>query len=1190
MRIKGVEFDDRLLAAQREGSLVVFAGAGVSMGPPSNYPSFKELAEKIGKLARDKIKNDEPNEYYFGRLVLRDFPVHERVKHLLSDSASKPKGLHEDLLRLFSDKNRVRLVTTNFDSHFETAAKDVYGKAPEVFRSPALPPGHDFRGLVYLHGSVLDDSRRLILTDHDFGRAYLTEGWATRFLLSMFSRYTVLFVGYSHNDTVMHYLSRGLPPERTGTRFALVGEDVNMDEWRYRGIDPLAYPLEGAEKNHSRLDLAIAGWADLANRGALDTEQRIKDLVQGQPPLDQESQDYLLWATKDPITLRFFVRHAKRTEWLTWAADHGLLDALFSRERLSEQHKELSFWIADTYAVEHRESVFAILESRNTSFHPEFAYQIVRRLAYMKMPPNKDTISRWMPILVQNSMSEHSLQSLPFMKLLERAIDIDAISAVALLFAYLTKPCLLLRKSLIQRQDQNKDKNTVDAEVRLEDHHNLNEIWDKKLRPRLGELALWLWPNIVQNLNEAYQLLHAWGKAASDWDPLSFGRSGIEPHEQDKHPTTTDILIDAARDCLEWALHTHERIGHAWIESLAATDSQILQRLAIHGISIANHLSPAEKVRWLLDKKLVKFLGLKHEVFQLLRETYPKLDSELRKTLIEAAIIEIDSLPVEDKGINEYEKFNLFYWLFLVDPLCEEARKRLTEIKEKFPHFREREHPDLDSRVSEATWSGPRSPLTVDELLEKQPSELIDYLVDFVGDDFLGPDRNGLLITVREAAARNFDWAKALIRCLIERNDPISDLWESVIRGLQNAELTAQQWDFVLSIFREELGLTKHHPNDIADLLKHGAQKEKGGIPPSLLGKADAVAQTIWATLEEKEIEECNDWVMRAINHPGGKLTLFWCHALSKSRNESRDNHEGLIQPYKKRFNEIIRDRSDAGALGRVILASQLGFLYFLDETWSRKNVVPLFDWNKGARQARQAWDGWLTWGRPFGPVLDELLPHYRNAFSHLLSELRNERKRFVEHVAGISLFGMNDPLEENWLYDFLEKVEEEDRVSFASHLSNRLMTMEEETKSGLWKRWLKRYWLDRNQGVPLPLADGELNRMVEWAGELQPVFPEVVDIICSGPIPILDHASAFYRMKKAETGLSVRYPEATCRLLIHLVSRANVPIYFCDDLEELTDQVISSGAPADLLNKLCERLAEIGCPKAGELSRRIRS
>ena len=40
MRIAGIDFPVPLLNALRDGELVVFAGAGVSMGEPASLPSF----------------------------------------------------------------------------------------------------------------------------------------------------------------------------------------------------------------------------------------------------------------------------------------------------------------------------------------------------------------------------------------------------------------------------------------------------------------------------------------------------------------------------------------------------------------------------------------------------------------------------------------------------------------------------------------------------------------------------------------------------------------------------------------------------------------------------------------------------------------------------------------------------------------------------------------------------------------------------------------------------------------------------------------------------------------------------------------------------------------------------------------------------------------------------------------------
>jgi SIR2-like domain len=118
---------------------------------------------------------------------------------MLNDPASQPNSLHLDLLRLFEKPESVRLVTTNFDSHFVSGAATVFPAqgSCELHFAPALPLGHSFSGIVALHGSVSRPFERLVLTDSDFGRAYLTEGWARIFLQRLFETYTVLFVGYT---------------------------------------------------------------------------------------------------------------------------------------------------------------------------------------------------------------------------------------------------------------------------------------------------------------------------------------------------------------------------------------------------------------------------------------------------------------------------------------------------------------------------------------------------------------------------------------------------------------------------------------------------------------------------------------------------------------------------------------------------------------------------------------------------------------------------------------------------------------------------------------------------------------------------------------------------------------------------------------------------------------------------------
>ena len=125
MRICGIDFPEALLVSQKENSLVVFAGAGVSVPHPSNYPDFKGLANQVagGVLT---LGPDEPIDHFLGRLADRGTNVHQMVGKILTNPESKPNTIHFDLLRLFPSTDTLRLVTTNFDPLLRRSINNIF--------------------------------------------------------------------------------------------------------------------------------------------------------------------------------------------------------------------------------------------------------------------------------------------------------------------------------------------------------------------------------------------------------------------------------------------------------------------------------------------------------------------------------------------------------------------------------------------------------------------------------------------------------------------------------------------------------------------------------------------------------------------------------------------------------------------------------------------------------------------------------------------------------------------------------------------------------------------------------------------------------------------------------------------------------------------------------------------------------
>jgi NAD-dependent SIR2 family protein deacetylase len=164
-----VNVPDALLTAQRDDRLVIFAGAGVSVDPPSSLPLFKSLARRIGEDAGVTASEQDldPPDRFLGDLAAKT-DVHRRVADLLGNEKSQPNLLHAALLRLAVAGGRdLRLVTTNYDLHFTRAAAALQIRA-QRFDAPALPIGDDFSGIVHLHGSLEQPPRRLVVTDQDF--------------------------------------------------------------------------------------------------------------------------------------------------------------------------------------------------------------------------------------------------------------------------------------------------------------------------------------------------------------------------------------------------------------------------------------------------------------------------------------------------------------------------------------------------------------------------------------------------------------------------------------------------------------------------------------------------------------------------------------------------------------------------------------------------------------------------------------------------------------------------------------------------------------------------------------------------------------------------------------------------------------------------------------------------------------
>ena len=570
MKVAGVDFPDPLMNALRDGRVVVFAGAGVSMGSPACLPGFRRLAEQVAEGTGQSIGDAETEDRFLGRLKDLGTDIHQRAAETLQRIDPQPTALHLNLLRLFRGPESVRAVTTNFDNLFERAAFGQFDSQPKVFQAPALPLGNRFHGIVHLHGSV-NEPEEMVLTHRDFGRAYLTEsdGWARRFLIDLFTNCTVLFVGYSHSDTIMTYLTPSLPPDGSQQRFALIGDQIDdPNRWRRMGIEPVTFN-QGHAKDFDGLDAAVAGLSSFLQRGVLDWQREITAIASGNPPIDDESAGTIEHALSDPVTTRFFVEAAELPEWVEWLSRRGHLARLFTHGELNEREQTLVWWLVSRFAMAHDSALFALIERHDRRLNSTL-WRLLSWRMQDSIPQSPDAVvmTRWVLFLAS-------------------VIPTDADDAA--LF-WLAKACASVHAtdSLLRVYDATvKPLNQVPPRPGIPNMspHYAQQILSDCIKPNLSEVSEPLLALVTMRLKERHAMLAAWegGDATTHWD--NFSRSAIEPHEQDNLSREIDPLIDVARECLEWLAANSPVVAGAWCDRFAGSDAPLLRRLAIHALA-----------------------------------------------------------------------------------------------------------------------------------------------------------------------------------------------------------------------------------------------------------------------------------------------------------------------------------------------------------------------------------------------------------------------------------------------------------------------------------------------------------------------------------------------------------------------------------------------------------------------------
>jgi hypothetical protein len=1141
MWIRNVDFPAGLVNAHRAGNLVIFVGAGASMDPPAGLLNFVQLTRRIAAEAHVDVSATELEipDRVLGRIKDGGVDVHHIIKTIIGDPASRPNELHRALARLATARPAVRIVTTNYDPHLSTAIRDC-GVDVAEYRGPAVPLGDDFDGIVYLHGALTQDPRHLIATEADFGRAYLKYAWAARFVERMFAEYTVLFVGYSHNDTVMRLMARAIGAGNK-KRYALT-PDPDNEVWRTYGVVPVEYKIVSG--SHAALAEAVDGWAALTSMGLRDHRQLVAQLVAGTPSLVPEDVSYLEAVLADPERVRFFAELADGSEWLSWAAQRPQFQAMFDPDApYSPCTTQLADWFVERFAMVEALSAGALMvvHGGGGRLAPVLCNTLGQHLHRLS-GPRQAWLGPWLMLLMKHAGEGHN-------RWLEQALLRSELladrEAALLLFDNLTEP--RLRQRLLYAGGEP----SFDVELRGSTYY-LDKAWNDVFRPVLVEMAAAVLAIVDRQLRQMFGLLTIAGSARPGWDPVSFGRHTVEG-PGDEFRTAADVVIDAARDCIEVLLRSGGPSGRGYLDTWAGSDVTILRRLALHGWICRSDIDATAKVTWLRERGWLFEHQLRPEVFRLIRAALPDASVPQADALVADA--ETAVLKGRDDEHIAYMRFNALTWMAQSAPDLRSARTALDALTSVYPHFVPRPDPDQFRSKIEVRVIPEQPPMPTDELharIESDGSAAIAELRQYedVEVPFDGPSWSDALqvlaATVHQYPADGFKVLDAI--------EPGStDIVTSVIDGWSSSALNDETAVAVLRRLRS-LDLAAA-ADSVARLLLGGIAEEANATKWHLLPEARDLAESLWSVLVPVEPpDDGHDWLTLSINRPAGRLADFWIRAVSADWTAAGDAWAGLPPGLSRPLETMLEGTDSRTWLAEVVLAGRVAFFFAADRRWCEAFLLPLMDWKTDEHRARRAWDGYLSIGR----INDELFRSglrdgYLATVAHADQLQADLRHPLISHLAAVAVYSTtSDPL--TWTQDFTARADEEQRVEWMTQVAQSLRDLEPHAVEQQWQRWMSQYWQGRLDSRPIMLTTEEASALATWVAYLTNSLADGVGLATA-------HAAALSERHTLDDWTDARLaqePALFAKLLAHLLKGTTPP--FWDDVTRVA-LAVRSGA-----------------------------
>jgi hypothetical protein len=627
---------------------------------------------------------------------------------------------------------------------------------------------------------------------------------------------------------------------------------------------------------------------------------------------------------------------------------------------------------------------------------------------------------------------------------------------------------------------------------------------------------------------------------ADDFEDKSFiHMQSISPHRQNSELHGWTLLIKLLRDSWQEINISNVEQAACIAQSWFNIPYPTFKRLAFFAASKNEKISSEQWIDWLLQDNAwwLWHIGVQREKFRLLVERGMSLTGDIQKTLENAILAgpprEMYREDLEEPEWQEIKERKI--WLHLAKlqssglVLSEAAVQQLNALSDNYPDWKLANN-ERDEFSIWTTGTGD-SDFEENRHIEEAPQtqeDLVCWLRQPQEDNQMFYEDNW-----KEVCRSNFSNALGALETLAKSSKWPKTRWQDALYVWSEDDLIINSWKNVVPVI-------KAIPDNVLKELLHGVAWWLEKSSKIYKENEDMLLKLCCRVLELSSTIKDNDLITqlsfnKTINHPVGLVTEALINV--QASHHPKDN-VGILPDIKPIFTDICDTDKISFQPGRIILSSQLVFLFRLDPSWAKEHLLPLLDWSN-PEEARAAWTGFLFSPHPYIPLWQEIKLQFLETAKHY-AELTEYPEQYAIFLTYMAL----DPMNGYTLDDFsraMIHLPKEGLEECARALLQAFDSIAKPQRKAYWEDHIVPFWQKvwpKNRELATPEISIALSQLFLIEPE---VFPKVFSLIKDWLQP---HKHYSDLLEFSKSGLCNQYPDSMLEFLNLIIPAETTGFY----------------------------------------------